>query len=172
MSRIGIGDQNGEDNILKSVAAGSEKIDEMKSNEDRDINLKNFGAEMATIIAAQSLVSFKQMKNTDNQDYTCSMSEQTDCESVMSEHLDNEGIQPIGARILSIQNQIVLRRRIFYIEFRTKLLNTIAELGIPMNYALQLINCLDRYIPDCCTCCEMDMRKWVEEIRKTPFKNT
>jgi hypothetical protein len=77
---------------------------------------------------------------------------------------------PVGTQVLTIQNQIKLARRIFYLEFRMKLLNTIAELAIPMNYAVQLINCLDRYIPDQCTCCEDDLREWILNIRLTPYE--
>jgi hypothetical protein len=79
-------------------------------------------------------------------------------------------IIPVGTQVLIIQNQIKLARRIFYLEFRTKLLNTIAELGIPMNYALQLVNCLDRYIPDRCTCSEDKIRAWILEVRLTPYE--
>ncbi len=79
-------------------------------------------------------------------------------------------IIPIGEQVLCIQNQIQLGRRIFYLEFRTKLLNTIAELGISMNYAIQLINCLDRYIPDVCLCCEQHVREWIIQIRQTPYE--
>lgn len=133
-----------------------EEIDRIQGATDMSVEEKNNN--LMTFIAT-SLMTMKSQPNL-LEDRTADF---------ISEENNTKYIVPMGTQVLSIQNEIKLGRRIFYLEFRNKLLNTIAELGIPMNYAIQLINCLDRYIPDCCTCCEHTIREWVLKSRIKPY---
>lgn len=64
-------------------------------------------------------------------------------------------------QLLELKNQMPLERRISYLEFRGKLISIIRHYNLPLDQSVHMLNCLDRYIPDCCGCNECHMRTWV-----------
>jgi hypothetical protein len=89
-----------------------------------------------------------------------------------SEPFDEESLNDpsLTNMLIECKNQCKLARRIFYLEFRAKILSVSRHYNLPMDQSTHLLNCLDRYIPDCCLCDPIMIRGWMREIRKTPDK--
>ncbi len=69
-------------------------------------------------------------------------------------------------QLMSIKNNMVLGSRITYLEFRGKIISIIRHFNLPPDQSIHLLNCLDRYIPDCCECNECKIRSWIMEERQ------
>ncbi len=74
-------------------------------------------------------------------------------------------------QLMEIKNDMVHGSRITYAEFCWEIIRIVRHFSLPDNQSIALLNCLDRYIPDCCECEEHKIRSWVLNERQIKSNN-